>query len=182
MQPRETQDRVCPHCRVSPGSGIHCRSCGTNLLWRWRLPINDGEPERSPREPTESRFSPRAVEEKRLGPGQFRRGRLPLALTLDETLACNEDLVAVSRVRDDINPRWLAITSERVLLIDDAPITTMDGVSDEFSRSEISDLKAHPLVVNSRLTFRADGRRKSLKVFGRNSAREVLVRLTAGAT
>jgi hypothetical protein len=178
--PPDAEARVCQSCGKSPGNGIHCGSCGANLIWRRRLPTLGEWKRRSAGGRGESeaggalRYTPQELDQLQVGPRQAKKGRLTLILTLNEILDADESLehVANAKGKPGVN-FWCALTSTRLLCIPDRAVAFSDRSRlRTFDLAEIHDVgdRRYP-VERSYLSFRdADDDRVRFRLQGKDTA------------
>jgi hypothetical protein len=166
---------------MPPGNGIHCPHCGTNLLWRRRLPTRRQWQARPGAQPASQRssggalrYTPGDLDEMHIGSRQAKRGRLTLVLTLSEELEADELLEHVVNAKEStVLACWLAVTSKRLLCIPSRAAAFSDrGELRSWDLGEIHDLRhRHYLLDRSRFTFRTAKRdRVRLRMQGKETA------------
>jgi hypothetical protein len=182
--------RVCFACGQPPGSGLHCQSCGRNLVLRRRLPTRaEWESGGAARSGTEAeaqksagrlRFSARDLEAAMLGRRPSKAGRLVLRMTLAEMLEPSEDLRCVADGRDsDLLPFWVVLSSNRLLVLPRSTLAIAASKREPhvWPLRDLRELKARERLWASTLRIKpADRSEKSHKyvVKGREAAAELV--------
>lgn len=156
--------RVCSSCGEQPGPGLHCESCGTNLLWRRRLPTRDDWERRRNGNGEDARpaaaalqYSARDLGGKQRGQSRrLRKGKLMLVLTVNEMLERDEKVKAVFNAKDpSLLPCWLVLTSERLLSIPDRPAMAMRTDRREPKQYRLDELEGVGSRVRRIVAFRS---------------------------